>query len=139
MCLVCNALPCPAYRWLMHKGRELQAYTVWRKIRGFQTLENKQEFFLMRHLVEQEEEEEEGKKAYAWLDFFTVPRARRAIFYATFMVWLGQFTGVNAIVYYMSVLLNAIGFDAKSSVFVSNQLACVLYLISLLNIYGHTV
>jgi len=104
-------------RWLMHKGRELEAYTVWRKIRGFQSLENKQEFFLMRHLVEAEEIEEQGKKAYAWLDFFTVPRARRALFYATFMVWLGQFTGVNAIVYYMSILLNAIGFDAKSSVF----------------------
>jgi len=104
-------------RWLMHKSRELEAYTVWRKIRGFQALENKQEFFLMRHLLEQEEEEEKDRKAYAWVDFFTVPRARRAIFYATFMVFLGQFTGVNAIVYYMSVLLNAIGFDKKSSVF----------------------
>src|ERR1700737_2290134 len=53
-------------RWLMHKERELEAYTVWRKIRGFQKLEDKQEFFLMRHLVEQEEEEEKGKHAYAW-------------------------------------------------------------------------
>jgi hypothetical protein len=50
----------------MHKERELEAYTVWRKIRGFQKLEDKQEFFLMRHLVEQEEEEEKGKHAYAW-------------------------------------------------------------------------
>jgi len=106
-------------RWLMHKGRELQAYTVWRKIRGFQTLESKQEFFLMRHLVEQEELEEHGKKAYAWMDFFTVPRARRAIIFATAMVFLGQFTGVNAIMYYMSVLLSKVGFDDRSAVFMS--------------------
>jgi len=106
-------------RWLMHKGRELEAYTVWRKIRGFQTLENKQEFFLMRHLVEREEVEEQGKHAYAWVDFFTVPRARRAIVYATIMVFLGQFTGVNAIMYYMSVLLSKVGFDDRSAVFMS--------------------
>lgn len=106
-------------RWLMHKGRELEAYTVWRKIRGFGKLEDKQEFFLMRHLVEQEEVEEKGKHAYAWVDFFTVPRARRAIIFATLMVFLGQFTGVNAIMYYMSVLLNSVGFDKKSSVFMS--------------------
>jgi len=73
----------------------------------------------MRHLVEQEEAEEQGKHAYAWIDFFTVPRARRAIIFATLMVFLGQFTGVNAIMYYMSVLLSRVGFDDRSAVFMS--------------------
>jgi hypothetical protein len=35
------------------------------------------------------------------------------------MIFLGQFTGVNAIMYYMSVLLNQIGFDAANSNYMS--------------------
>lgn len=31
------------------------------------------------------------------------------------MIFLGQFTGVNAIMYYMSVLMNQIGFDSANS------------------------
>jgi hypothetical protein len=35
------------------------------------------------------------------------------------MVFLGQFTGVNAVMYYMSVLMSNIGFNDKDSVFMS--------------------
>ncbi|GJD10275.1 Inositol transporter 1 [Galdieria sulphuraria] len=45
--------------------------------------------------------------------------ARRAIVYANIMVFLGQFTGVNAIMYYMSVLMSEVGFSSKQSVFMS--------------------
>lgn len=37
--------------------------------------------------------------SFAWLDFFTVPRARRSVIYANIMIVLGQFTGINAIMY----------------------------------------
>lgn len=52
-------------------------------------------------------EEEEAEVAagrtnrFPWMDFFTKPRARRAIIYANIMIFLGQFTGINAILYYM--------------------------------------
>ena len=94
----------------MHKGKTLEAYRVWKRIRGIDTLESREEFFVMKHSV-QEEEEDSGRKVnkFAWMDFFTVGRARRAVIYANVMVFLGQFTGVNAIMYYMSVLLNQIG------------------------------
>lgn len=48
-----------------------------------------------------------------------VPRCRRAIIYANIMIFLGQFTGVNAIMYYMSVLMNQIGFDKANSNYMS--------------------
>jgi hypothetical protein len=35
------------------------------------------------------------------------------------MVFLGQFTGINAIQYYMATLMSEVGFDAKTSVFMS--------------------
>jgi hypothetical protein len=53
-------------------------------------------------------------KRFPWMDFFTVPRARRAIIYANVMVFLGQFTGINAIQYYMATLMQQVGFDDKN-------------------------
>lgn len=106
-------------RYLMHKGRELEAYVVWRKIRGFTNFEDKAEFLGMKQSVVAENEEQQSRRRFAWMDFFTDARARRALIYANIMVFLGQFTGVNAVMYYMSVLMKAIGFDDKDSVFMS--------------------
>ena len=106
-------------RYLMHKDKELEAYEVWKKIRGFSTLESKVEFLGMKRSVVTENMEQHKSRRYAWLDFFTKPRARRAIIYANIMVFLGQFTGVNAVMYYMSVLMSNIGFRDKDSVFMS--------------------
>ncbi|OJJ43840.1 hypothetical protein ASPZODRAFT_73335 [Penicilliopsis zonata CBS 506.65] len=106
-------------RFLMHKGRSVEAYGVWKRIRGFDTFESKDEFLGMRQAVTAETEEQEQTKKWPWLDFFTDPRARRAMVYANIMIFLGQFTGVNAVMYYMSVLMENIGFDDKTSVFMS--------------------
>ncbi|KAJ5100494.1 hypothetical protein N7456_006546 [Penicillium angulare] len=106
-------------RYLMHKGHEIEAYGVWKRIRGFGDFAAKDEFLGMRQAVQQECEEQAQTKQYPWMDFFTDPRARRAIVYANVMIFLGQFTGVNAIMYYMSTLMEAIGFDEKTSVFMS--------------------
>ncbi|KAL2217068.1 putative MFS sugar transporter [Thermoascus aurantiacus ATCC 26904] len=106
-------------RWLMHRDRTVQAYAVWKRIRGFATPDAKEEFFGMIQSVGAENEEQRNTGRWAWLDFFTNPRARRAIVYANVMVFLGQFTGVNAILYYMGVLMSKIGFDDKTSVFMS--------------------
>lgn len=106
-------------RYLMHKNQEVAAYGVWKKIRGFNDLEAKDEFLGMRQAVTAESEEQSKTKKYAWMDFFTEPRARRAIVYANIMIVLGQLTGVNAVMYYMSTLMTNIGFDDKTSVFMS--------------------
>jgi sugar porter (SP) family MFS transporter len=105
-------------RFLMHKGRPVDAYGVWKRIRGTD-IDAKEEFFVMRHAVEAEQDEKSRTGSFAWLDFFTVGRCRRAIIYANIMVFLGQFTGINAIMYYMSVLMSQVGFDSEKSVFMS--------------------
>ncbi len=109
-------------RFLMHKGKTLQAYRVWKRIRGIDTLESKEEFFVMKASVQEEEEEVaagSANKRFPWIDFFTVPRCRRSIIYANIMILLGQLTGVNAIMYYMSVLMNQIGFDPAKANYMS--------------------
>lgn len=84
-------------RFLMHKGRTLEAFNVWKRIRGTELQENREEFFVMRHAVSEEFENKNSRTgSFAWLDFFTVPRARRSIIYANIMIFLGQFTGINA-------------------------------------------
>ena len=109
-------------RFLMHKGKVLESLEVWKRIRGLDLQENREEFFIMRHAVQEEvsqQAELKSSRRFVWMDFFTVPRARRAIVYANIMVFLGQFTGINAIMYYMATLMNQVGFDQKTSVFMS--------------------
>jgi len=100
-------------RYLMHKHQPLRAYKVWKTIRGISTADAREEFFVMKVSLEEEEAEiARGRtKRFPWMDFVTVPRARRAIIYANIMIFLGQFTGINAIMYYMSTLMNQVGFD----------------------------
>ncbi|PMD53444.1 fructose transporter 1 [Hyaloscypha bicolor E] len=115
-------------RFLMHKGRTTKAWHVWKQIRGEEP-EARKEFFVMKHSVAEElavQQQGKATKRFVWMDFFTVPRARRAIIYANVMVFLGQFTGINAfslsnnaIQYYMATLMQQVGFDDKQSVFMS--------------------
>lgn len=125
-------------RYLMHKGKPLEAYKVWRRIRGVATHEARQEFFVMKISTEEEEAEVAAGRTnrFPWMDFFTKPRARRAIIYANIMIFLGQFTGINAILYYMSgelhygqystidiltslVLMTQVGFDTYDATYMS--------------------
>ncbi|KAK5115095.1 hypothetical protein LTR62_001792 [Meristemomyces frigidus] len=109
-------------RFLMHKGRPLDAYKVWKRIRGVRDMESREEFFVMKVSTEEEEAEVAagaGSRRFPWMDFFTKPRARRAIIYANIMIFLGQFTGINAIMYYMSVLMSQIGFNAYEANYMS--------------------
>ncbi|KAL7951298.1 general substrate transporter [Trichoderma barbatum] len=109
-------------RWLMHKNRILDSYKVWKRIRGTEAPESREEFYIMANSVTQERTVvSEGAKnqRYPWMDFFTVPRARRALVYANIMILLGQMTGVNAIMYYMSILMSQIGFDDEKATYMS--------------------
>ncbi|CAH0025795.1 unnamed protein product [Clonostachys rhizophaga] len=109
-------------RFLMHKKKRLEAFKVWKRIRDLSLPEAREEFYMMAVSNNQEETQvQEGAKnrRFPWMDFFTVPRARRAIVYANIMILLGQLTGVNAIMYYMSVLMNQIGFDKEKANYMS--------------------
>jgi hypothetical protein len=61
-------------RFLMHKGKTLEAYKVWKRIRGVDTRESKEEFFVMKVSVNEEEREVAAgsqNKKFPWVDFFT--------------------------------------------------------------------
>lgn len=107
-------------RWLVHKNRVGQAYEVWTRLRDVSDNKNKLEFLEMRHAADQEHERHHKvSKVKIVTDLFGIARNRRALFYAVMMVTLGQLTGINAIMYYMSTLMAGIGFDEKNSVFMS--------------------
>jgi len=109
-------------RFLMHDGKPLDAFMVWKRIRGLETLDSREEFFVMKASLEEEEAQiaaGAGNRRFPWMDFFTVPRARRALVYANIMIFLGQFTGINAIMYYMSVLMSQLGFDKYQANYMS--------------------
>jgi hypothetical protein len=38
-------------RWLMQKGRKLDSYLVWKTIRGFETPDERTEFFVMEKVI----------------------------------------------------------------------------------------
>lgn len=107
-------------RWLMHKKREVDSWKVWKNLRGFDTEMSKLEFLEMRHTALFEiKTADQKEKRMAWLDFFRVGRARRALIYCNLMMFLGQLTGINGIMYYMSTLMAQIGFSDKNAVFMS--------------------
>lgn len=109
-------------RYLMHKGRVNDAYRVWKRVRGTTDIESREEFLVMKVSTEEEQaivaSSTQGKR-FPWLDFYRRPRARRAIVYANIMIFLGQFTGINAVMYYMSVLMKQIGFDKYQANYMS--------------------
>ena len=117
-------------RWLMHKGRPLAAFAVWKRIRGTTSMESRTEFYEMHYSLTQLSPAS-GKDdstttttnsmhtRFPWLALLTEPRARRALVYANTMIFLGQFTGINAVMYFMSVLMHSIGFDATQANYMS--------------------
>lgn len=116
-------------RYLMHKGKVGAAYGVWKKLRDVDLVENKLEFIDMRQsLIQEQEAQKEAKHRFKWLDFITVGRCRRSLIYANVMVFLGQFTGVNGVMYYMSSLMSRIGFNETNSVFMSTVGGAALFL-----------
>lgn len=61
-------------RFLVHKGRTLEAYRVWRRLRGIESMEANREFYFMKASVEAEEQDIHANavhKSMPWLDFFT--------------------------------------------------------------------
>lgn len=107
-------------RYLAYKQKTGEAYAVWKRLRDINDMKNKLEFIEMTNTIEQElQRKKEESRIQVWLELFIIPRNRRALVYAVMMVTLGQLTGVNAVMYYMSTLMGRIGFDEKKSVFMS--------------------
>lgn len=61
-------------RYLMHKSRLLDAYRVWKRIRGIESFESQAEFYLIKVTADAEANELREKRAslrFVWMDFIT--------------------------------------------------------------------
>lgn len=61
-------------RFLIHKGKTLDAFRVWKRIRGVETTESKEEFYIMAVAVHQEASavtEIAQNRRFPWMDFVT--------------------------------------------------------------------
>lgn len=105
-------------RWLMQKGRKLDSYLVWKTARGFETLEERKEFFVMERVILYEKDMARGR--WVALDLIQRPRCRRALAIAVSYQFLGQqLSGINSIEYYQASLMEATGLSPLNAVYTS--------------------
>jgi len=104
-------------RYLMKVGKKIDSYVIWKRVRGFSTFEEKEEFFEMeQHVLE---EVEAGKGRFIWMDFINKPRCRHAAQYSIILMIIQQFSGVNSVNYYMGTLMHETGISKQNSVYTS--------------------
>lgn len=101
------------------KDKVGHAWRIWKVLRDTTVVENQMEFLDMIQSAEQVHMEDGQRKRWEILDFIKNPRARRSLIYANIIIFLGQMTGINGLLYYLSDVMAAIGFDTKRSVFMS--------------------
>ncbi|EME31257.1 MFS transporter, SP family, sugar:H+ symporter [Galdieria sulphuraria] len=104
-------------RYLMKVGKKLDSYVIWKRVRGFSTFEEKEEFFQMEQHVLEEIESAKGR--FIWLDFINKPRCRHAAQYAIILMIIQQFSGINSVNYYMGTLMHETGLTKQQAVYTS--------------------
>ncbi|KAL4865085.1 hypothetical protein BDV12DRAFT_155657 [Aspergillus spectabilis] len=108
---------CPeSPRWYMIRGRYSQALHALKQLRP-STLQAARDLYYIHAALKVEEDLREGKNL--WREMFTVPRNRRAAQSSFFVMFMQQFCGVNAIMYYSSSMFRDAGFGLRESLLVS--------------------
>ncbi|KAK0533014.1 hypothetical protein OC834_002392 [Tilletia horrida] len=98
---------CPeSPRWLMKKGRYVEAYKSLLRLRNSPVQASRDLYFAHVLLVE---EEKIARGRFLALELFTVPRNARATAAALWNMFGQQFCGVNVIAYYSSSVLSEAG------------------------------
>ncbi|BCR89741.1 sugar porter family MFS transporter [Aspergillus chevalieri] len=107
-------------RWLVSKGKNGRAWQVWKSLREVSEAKNLEEYLAMEITVKNEVERSNN---VAWwqryMEVCLIPRNRRALIYASAMIFFGQMTGINAVMYNMSNLMAKMNFDDRESVLMS--------------------
>ncbi|CAR26745.1 ZYRO0C00374p [Zygosaccharomyces rouxii] len=107
-------------RWLMHKGRVGESWNIWKRLRDVSLESEQLEFLELIQAANNDKDLHANESRFqAYFDLIRIPRNRRALIFASIMIGLGQLTGINAIMYYMSTLMGRIGFSEKRSVAMS--------------------
>ncbi|GAA5849288.1 hypothetical protein JCM8547_006504 [Rhodosporidiobolus lusitaniae] len=94
-------------RWLIGKGRYVQAYESLCRIRHSK-IQAARDLFMINALLEEEALVASGKSAI--VELVTVARNRRAMLASGIVMFMQQFCGINVIAYYSSNIFREAGF-----------------------------
>lgn len=107
-------------RWLVSKAKHGRAWQVWKSLRNVSDPKNLEEYLAMEITVRNEIERSSNVAWYQrYLEVCVIPRNRRALIYASAMIFFGQMTGINAVMYNMSNLMAKMNFSDRESVLMS--------------------
>jgi sugar porter (SP) family MFS transporter len=107
-------------RWLVSKGKSGRAWQVWKSLRDLADPKSFDEYVAMEVTVKNDVESSANEAWYnRYLEVCRKPRNRRALVYATAMIFFGQMTGINAVMYNMSNLMAKMNFSDRESVLMS--------------------
>ncbi|GKZ88932.1 hypothetical protein AnigIFM59636_010067 [Aspergillus niger] len=107
-------------RWLASKGKYGRAWRVWKSLRDMADPKSLDEYLAMEVTVKHDVDQSANVKWHQrYLEVCRTPRNRRALVYATAMIFFGQMTGINAVMYNMSNLMAKMNFDDRESVLMS--------------------
>ncbi|KAL4992674.1 hypothetical protein BDW68DRAFT_173062 [Aspergillus falconensis] len=108
---------CPeSPRWYMMRNRYHAAYDALCQLRPSK-LQAARDLYYIHAALQVEEKLREGKQL--WREMFTIPRNRRAAQSSFFVMFMQQFCGVNAIMYYSSSMFTDAGFSRENALLVS--------------------
>lgn len=114
-------------RLLMRRGQKLDSYLVWKHARGFNSIEEKREFFVMERVVLYEKERNEDRMVF-W-DLLTKPRCYRPMIISIiFQLGAQQMSGVNSIQYFQASLLERAGLSRENAVYTSSVGGAAMFL-----------
>ncbi|KAI9376102.1 hypothetical protein BJX61DRAFT_553123 [Aspergillus egyptiacus] len=108
---------CPeSPRWYMIRNRYHEAFDALCQLRPSK-MQAARDLYTIHAALIVEEQLREGKQL--WREMFTVPRNRRAAQSSFFVMFMQQFCGVNAIMYYSSSMFRDAGFGRRDAILVS--------------------
>lgn len=118
--LICGIFFCPeSPRWLMKKGRFVQAFESFQKIRAHPIIAARDYYY---SFVIYEEERHLAAGSTYWsriADCFTIPRIRRANYGASTVMIAQQMCGINIISFYSSTIFTNAGYTPSQALYAS--------------------
>eukprot|EP00871_Galdieria_phlegrea_P003277 jgi/Galph1/3950/GphlegSOOS_G2634.1 len=104
-------------RWLMKKGRLLDAFGCWRGLQSMERAEDHDEFIRMERVVTGELES--SRDRWIIVDFIRFPYCRKAAIHGTLLMFFQQFSGTNSILYFLGTIYMKAGLSRKDSIYIS--------------------
>ncbi|KAF3940434.1 hypothetical protein ABW19_dt0204555 [Dactylella cylindrospora] len=125
----CQVYFCPeSPRWYLKRNEVGKAYESLLRLRNHK-IQAARDLFYMHYAIKAEEESQKGRNLI--LDFFKVPRVRRAAVASTIVMFMQQFCGINVIAYYSSNIFVEAGFSDRSGLLASLGAGIINWLFAL--------